>query len=107
MTAEISTLPVLRRAHALTGEMLELALAGDWDSLPALEDERRHLVERALASPALASEVAQMRELLGRILADSQIVLDRVAAQRDDLRQELGRLGRGRKALHAYGRRQP
>jgi len=104
VTAERSTVESLRRARALTAEMLDLAQEGDWESLPALEDERRHLIEKALAVPGSHTDTAQVRELVNRIIADSEAVIARVATQRDDLRQELSRLGRGRKATTAYRR---
>ena len=104
MSTVSSPLDNLRRARGLTAEMLDLAKEGDWDSLPALEDERRHLIDRALTPPIPDGVSDQMTMLLRQILTESQAVVARVAAQRDDLREELGRLGRGRKAMSAYTR---
>ena len=104
MSTVSSPLDNLRRARGLTAEMLDLAKEGDWDSLPALEDERRHLIDRALTLPIPDGVSDQLTTILRQILTESQAVAARVAAQRDDLREELGRLGRGRKAMSAYGR---
>lgn len=91
----------------LTGRMLELARAGDWDGLMTLQGQVRSCVERLKEiTPAAVldqSQLAQKRRLLGRILADDAEIRDLVTPQLARLSRLMGNLRRRQDIKQAYG----
>ena len=91
----------------LTGRMLELARAGDWDGLMTVERQVRSCVERMKEiTPAAAldaSELAQKQQLLRRILADDAEIRDLVTPQLARLGALMGNVRRQRDINQAYG----
>jgi flagellar protein FliT len=91
----------------LTGRMLELARAGDWEGLMQLEQQFRSCVERLkeieLAAPLEPSQLVRKHNLLSRILADDAEIRDIVTPELAQLSSLLGNMHRQQHLNHAYG----
>ena len=91
----------------LTGRMLELARAGDWEGLKMLEQQFRFCVERLkeieLAAPLEPSQLVRKHNLLSRILADDAEIRDIVTPELAQLSSLLGNMHRQQHLNHAYG----
>ena len=95
----------LRRLRELQLEQAEALAAADLERLSVLNGERLRVQARidptdgAALSPADRAEARALAELLER---DQGELVERAAAARDALRQELGSLRTGRTALAGY-----
>ena len=91
---------LLDEALAISRRMAELGDQGEWETVVALEAQRRTLLEQAFSTHAPADEfvgdrVRTILDLDKRLMAQSIEARDRVA-------REIEQAGRGRKAAPAY-----
>ncbi len=91
---------LLDDALAMSQRMTELGEAGDWDEVIALEPQRRQLLEQAFATHAPADEF--VTERVRAILDLDKHLMARSVEARDQVAEEIGRAGRGRRATGAY-----
>jgi|APAra7269096768_1048522.scaffolds.fasta_scaffold40312_1 flagellar protein FliT len=91
----------------LTGRMLQLARAGDWDGLLLLGQQFQSCVERLkgieLDNPLEPSQLVRKHSLLSRILADDAEIRDIVTPELAQLSSLLGNMHRQQHLNHAYG----
>ena len=95
----------LRRLRELQLAQGDALAAADLDRLSELDRERRSL--QALIAPRgtpplSSADMAEARALMDLLRRDQQELLQRAAAARDALGQEIGTLGAGRTALAGY-----
>lgn len=89
------------RVLELTQELLARARAGDWDTVAAVEQERRALLP-VVCDAATATRFGEYRELLTEILAVDRDIIRLALQHRDELGGQLREMTRGRTALRAY-----
>jgi hypothetical protein len=91
---------LLNDALDMSRRMASLGDAGDWGSVIELEPERRALLEQAFATHVPADELVaeRVRAILD---LDRRLVAQSIQA-RDLIAEELGQVGKGRKATSAY-----
>lgn len=91
----------------ITGHMLALARAGDWDAMAALHEEFQSCVERLKAIQPVhvldPSQLAQKQLLLERILADDAEIRDLATPQFARLSALMDSLRRQQNLNQAYG----
>jgi len=92
----------LHTAHRLTEEMLRLAGAGEWEGVPALEDERRACLSELDWAATGEQERDTALDLLRRIQTMNRELLALSEAERARVRENLLNLKRGDKARQAY-----
>ncbi len=95
----------LRRLRELQREQADALSAADLDRLTALDHERLVVQARIVPSeaPALGSaDLAEAHALMQLLERSQDELLERAAASRDALREEIGTLGVGRTALAGY-----
>lgn len=92
---------------AITGQMLEAARNGDWDSLVALERDCKKLVEQLIAEnggPPLSSEFQQRKaEIIRKVLADDAEIRNITEPWMARLQNILGNTTREQRLRQAYG----
>jgi len=107
MTPQHDVMDCYEQLAPLTGRMLVLARAGDWDGLVTLGHEFRASVERlkGLEQPVPLEPWQLMRKqsLLSRILADDAAIRDLVTPELAQLSSLLGNMHRQQHLNHAYG----
>lgn len=107
MTPQHEVMDCYEQIAPLTGRMLVLARAGDWDGLVTLGHEFRACVERLkgleLPAPLEPSQLMRKHNLLSRILADDAEIRDLVAPELAQLSSLLGNMHRQQHLNHAYG----
>ena len=86
----------LERALEVSASMLAAARGGRWDSLPGLDAERQPLLH------AGHPRDARSRELLQRLLACNEEMLDLAARARAEVADALSRHGHAHHALRSY-----
>lgn len=91
---------LLNDALDMSQRMAELGDAGDWDTVIALEPERRGLLEQAFATHAPVDEF--VAERVKAILELDKRLMARSIEARDKIAEELGQASKGRKATNAY-----
>ena len=95
----------LRRLRELQIEQGDALAAADLDRLTELDRERRSvqaLISPGDTPPPSSADLAEARALVELLRRDQQELVQRAAAARDALRQEIGSLGAGRTALAGY-----
>lgn len=107
MTPQHEVMDCYEQIAPLTGRMLALARAGDWDGLVALGHEFRACAERlkglALPAPLEPAQLMRKHDLLSRILADDAAIRDLVTPELAQLSSLLGNMHRQQHLNHAYG----
>ena len=97
----ISRHQLLDDALAMSVRMTELGGEGEWDTVVALEPERRQLLEQAFATHLPADEFVSER--VRAILDLDKRLMELSVQARDQIADELGQAGKARKAATAYG----
>lgn len=90
------------RLRGLTEDLLDRAQSGDWDTVVAIEAERRPLLYSVFGAVAPGQHV-QHQALLNEILTANREIMRLAQSRRDELGGQLRQLGKGRNALKAYG----
>lgn len=107
MATQHDVMDCYEKIAPLTGRMLELARAGDWDGLVSLGREFHHFVERLKdieqSMPLGPSELKRKHSLLSRILANDAEIRDIVTPEMAQLSHLLGNMHRQQHLNHAYG----
>lgn len=86
----------------ISGEMLELAHAGDWETFDARQTERDRLIRAALPEPLTAPPPAPLSERLQTILDLDRRLIAAGRERRDQLQQQRLELQRARKSARLY-----
>jgi Flagellar protein FliT len=95
----------LRRLRELQLEQGDALAAADLDRLSTLDRERRAVQSQISprgAPPPSPADMAEARALVDLLARDQRELLQRAAAARDALGEEIGSLGAGRTALAGY-----
>lgn len=107
MTPQHEVMYCYEQIAPLTGRMLALARAGDWDGMLLLGQQFRSFVERLkdieMDKPLDASQLARKQSLLSRILADDAEIRDIITPELAQLSSLLGNMHRQQHLNHAYG----
>ena len=88
---------------ALTEREHELVLAGEWESLAAVDATRRELLAMLPDGPAAGAA----RDLLARAAILQAATTELLATQVAELRGTLGHVAHGRTAVRGYGGTRP
>jgi len=92
---------------AITGQMLEAARNGDWDSLVALEQDCKNQVEQLIAENGgqpLSSQFQQRKaEIIRKVLADDAEIRNITEPWMAQLQNILGNTTREQRLRQAYG----
>lgn len=88
--------------RALTRELLLKAKAGDWDTVVALESERRPLLYRLFGAAVAPAEQPHYRALIGEILSTDRELTQLAQQRREELAGALRKIGAGRSGCQAY-----
>jgi hypothetical protein len=91
---------LLDDALDLSRRMAELGESGEWESVIALEAERRQLLEQAFATHLPADEIVADR--VKAILEFDRRLMSRSLDARERVAAELAATNKGRKAANAY-----
>jgi hypothetical protein len=92
----------INRLRSLSTEMLELAQAGQWDTIPERESQRRVLLEELFQTAPPVDLAPQLETAARAVLASDAELLKLAHAEMDQLGEQLKSLGQGRRVLQAY-----
>jgi hypothetical protein len=92
----------INRLRSLSTEMLELAQAGVWDTVPERESQRRVLLEELFQTAPPADLAPQLEAAARAVLVSDAELLKLAQAEREQLSDHLKSLSQGRRALQAY-----
>ena len=87
---------------AMSRQMLEVIDAGDWDALPAIQDERDVLLRACFGPPLTEADSAEAVIRIKQLLQQNQALLTRVTEAKDRLARDRHRAKRDLKAVGSY-----
>ena len=94
---------MLEHIRRLTSRMLEAAEAGEWDTLTALEGERRDRLHHFFNRLFMASDAAAITPVLEEMIAIDDRIIALSEKERSQALAGLQEVNRARKADRAYG----
>ena len=95
----------LAQALSISQRMVEVARAGQWDELPAMESQRMRLLRDACeTAPASLDEAQGRADALEAIRKLNKNLIRLGQTGRENLRSQLRQLNQGRAASRAYVR---
>ena len=87
---------------ALTEKMKGLAAKGEWEEIPAIELERRALLETFFQHPITEEQSSQVAELIKALMAEDKALVSQGKQASQELLGKLNTFATGRKAKQAY-----
>jgi hypothetical protein len=105
MLATINEDSTADRMQAIEGtcrQMIHLAGKGEWQQVSNLEQKRSAQLSNYLSAPASRDAVLVMQKMINRLIELNDELVATAIDARQDLAAQLGKLGRGRKALDSY-----
>ena len=88
--------------EALTAKMQSLANEGEWEEVPAIELERRALLETFFSVPVSAEDAADVAERIKSLLRQDKLMMGMGTEASANLLGKLNTFATGRKATQAY-----
>lgn len=92
----------IKRWQRLNMEMLELAQAGEWETVTEREEQRRVFLDELFESPPPAEFLPLLKDAIQTTLASDVQVQELAHTEIDKLGDNLRTLKQGRRALSAY-----
>lgn len=102
MNASANWEPQIKRFRLLSMEMLELAQAGEWETVTEWEEKRRVLLEELFQTLPPAEISPLLEDAVQFTLASDAQVQELARTEMDKLSDKLRALRQGRRALSAY-----
>ncbi len=90
------------RVLELTRDMTARAAADEWQAAAGIQQRRDALLQRLFARPRSPEEMAQAAARLREVLRMDRELIRLGEEARERLAGELGKITRGRRAVHAY-----
>ncbi len=90
--------------EALSEKMMGLAREGEWEEIPAIELERRALLESFFNTPVSAEEAPEVAERIRDLLAQDKEMMGMGTEASSQLVSKLNTFATGRKAQQAYAK---
>ena len=91
-----------RPIAALSGQMMELARAQEWEQIPPLELERRALIEAFFQVPVRAEDASEVAQLIETLLQQDNLLVEMGNVASQQLKGQMSTFATGRKAQKAY-----
>ncbi|MBK8750889.1 MAG: flagellar protein FliT [Candidatus Competibacteraceae bacterium] len=92
----------IQRLQRLSGEMLDLAQAGEWEAVMDREQQRRMVLDDLFRQPAPRSIAPLLEEVSRAVLAGDAQLTEMARAEMGTLNDNLRLIQQGRRALRAY-----
>ncbi|MBK8538254.1 MAG: flagellar protein FliT [Candidatus Competibacteraceae bacterium] len=92
----------IQRLQRLSGEMLELAQAGEWEAVMDREQQRRMVLDDLFRQPAPAAIAPLLENASRAVLASDAQLTEMAHVEMDRLSDNIKLIQQGRRALRAY-----